>query len=120
MDEAPEFEAFVIEVEPRLRSALVAAYGLDRGREATAAALGWAWEHRGELGKLESKVAFLYRVGQSSTRRRKELSSSQEPRTPNLGWKPDSDLRWLRSQSVNGWWWSWCTASLGPCARSRN
>ncbi len=72
MDEAPEFEAFVIQVEPRLRSALVAAYGLDRGREATAAALGWAWEHRGQLAKLENKVAFLYRVGQSSTRRRKE------------------------------------------------
>ena len=98
MDEAPEFEAFVIEVEPRLRSALVAAYGLDRGRKATAAALGWAWEHRGELGKLESKVAFLYRVGQSSTRRRKEpvLFKSRELRT--FGWSPDSDLRWLRSQ----------------------
>jgi DNA-directed RNA polymerase specialized sigma24 family protein len=72
MDEVQEFEAFVSEVEPRLRSALVASYGLDRGREATAAALGWAWEHRGGLTKLENKTAFLFRVGQSSTRRRKE------------------------------------------------
>jgi hypothetical protein len=40
MDEVPEFETFVLEVEPRLRNALVAAYGLDLGREATSAALG--------------------------------------------------------------------------------
>ena len=72
MDEVERFEAFVYEVEPRLRSALVASYGIDRGREATAAALGWAWEHRDRLTKVENKVAFLFKVGQSSTRRRKE------------------------------------------------
>jgi DNA-directed RNA polymerase specialized sigma24 family protein len=72
MDEVQLFEAFVSEVEPRLRSALVATYGLDRGRDATAAALGWAWEHRGRLNNVGNKVAFLFRVGQSSTRRRKE------------------------------------------------
>jgi hypothetical protein len=47
MDQAqrPEFEAFVHDVEPRLRRALVAAYGFERGREATADALSWSWEH---------------------------------------------------------------------------
>jgi len=72
MDEAERFEAFVCEVEPRLRNALVAAYGIDRGREATAAALGWAWEHRDRMTRVENNVAFLFKVGQSSTRRRKE------------------------------------------------
>jgi len=72
MDEVLEFEAFVHEVEPRLRNALVAAYGFDRGREATAAALGWAWEHRARLNKVNNKVAFLFKVGQSGTRNRKE------------------------------------------------
>jgi DNA-directed RNA polymerase specialized sigma24 family protein len=72
VDEVQKFERFVSEVEPRLRNALVAAYGSDRGRDATAAALGWAWEHRDQLEKLENNVAFLFRVGQSSTRRRKE------------------------------------------------
>jgi DNA-directed RNA polymerase specialized sigma24 family protein len=72
MDEVQQFEAFVSEVEPRLRSALVASYRLDRGRDATAAALGWAWEHRGRLTEVDNKVAFLFKVAQSSTRRRKE------------------------------------------------
>jgi DNA-directed RNA polymerase specialized sigma24 family protein len=72
MDEVQRFEEFVSEVEPRLRNALVASYGLDRGREATAAALGWAWEHRDQMTKVENKVAFLFKVGQSRTRRRKE------------------------------------------------
>jgi DNA-directed RNA polymerase specialized sigma24 family protein len=72
MDEVGQFEAFVSEVEPRLRSALVASYGLEGGRDATAAALGWAWEHRSRLTQVDNKVAFLFKVGQSSTRRRKE------------------------------------------------
>ena len=72
MDEVREFEVFVYEVEPRLRRALVACYGFDRGREAVAEALGWAWENRGRLASLENKVAFLFRVGQSRTRHRKE------------------------------------------------
>jgi DNA-directed RNA polymerase specialized sigma24 family protein len=81
VDEA-EFEAFVIQVEPRLRNALVATYGLDRGRDATAAALGWAWEHRMQLAKLENSAAYLYRVGQSSTRRRKEPVIFDRPDNP--------------------------------------
>jgi DNA-directed RNA polymerase specialized sigma24 family protein len=72
MDDVREFEAFVAEVEPRLRRALVTVYGFDRGREATAEALGWAWEHRAELNKLENRVAYLFRVGQSRTRHRKD------------------------------------------------
>jgi hypothetical protein len=39
------FEAFVAEVEPRLRAALVALYGIEEGRDATAEALAYAWEH---------------------------------------------------------------------------
>jgi DNA-directed RNA polymerase specialized sigma24 family protein len=72
MDETQEFEAFVSRIEPRLRRALVAVCGFDRGREATAEALGWAWEHRDNLAKLENKVAYLFRVGQSRTRHRKQ------------------------------------------------
>ena len=72
MDEAQEFEAFFSEVEPRLSRALVAVYGSERGREATAEALGWAWEHRHQLGKLDSPVAYLFRVGTSRTKHRNE------------------------------------------------
>jgi DNA-directed RNA polymerase specialized sigma24 family protein len=74
LDPAPrmgEFEAFVLEVEPRLRRALVAAYGSDRGREAAAESLAYAWEHWDRLRGMRNPAGYLYRVGQSRTRRRR-------------------------------------------------
>jgi DNA-directed RNA polymerase specialized sigma24 family protein len=68
-----DFDEFVDEVEPRLRRALTARYGLDRGREATAEALAWAWEHRDRLDTLHSPLSYLYRVGQSKTRARRMI-----------------------------------------------
>ncbi len=65
------FVRFVGEVEPRLRRALTAAYGSDRGREATAEALAWAWEHRDRLTTMGNPVGYLYRVGQSRSRGRR-------------------------------------------------
>jgi len=64
-----EFTAFVVEHEPRLRRALVAAYGGSRGREATAEALAFAWEHWGRLSDIHNVPGYLFRVGQSRTRR---------------------------------------------------
>jgi hypothetical protein len=44
-EQADSFATFFSYVEPRLRRALVARYGHERGREATAEALTWAWQH---------------------------------------------------------------------------
>jgi DNA-directed RNA polymerase specialized sigma24 family protein len=68
-------------IQPRLQRALVAAYGSERGREATAEALGYAWEHWRKVRRMEHPLSYLYRVGQSRTRPRK--------RPPTLMW----DLR---------------------------
>ncbi len=57
------FTTFVREVEPRLRWALVARLGPDRGREATAEALAYGWEHWRRVGAMENPAGFLYRVG---------------------------------------------------------
>lgn len=65
----PDFEAFVRRHEPRLRAALVLTYGPELGREATAEALAYAWEHWSRVRSFESPVPYLYRVGQSRTRR---------------------------------------------------
>jgi RNA polymerase sigma factor (sigma-70 family) len=65
------FEAFVREVEPRLRRALVASYGLEAGRDAAAEALAYAWEHWERLQTVTNLPGYLYRVGQSRSRRRK-------------------------------------------------
>jgi DNA-directed RNA polymerase specialized sigma24 family protein len=68
VDVLAEFERFVALVEPRLRVALVAAYGPHNGRAATVDALSWAWEHWVRLRSMENPVGFLFRVGQSASR----------------------------------------------------
>ena len=66
------FPAFFAETEPRLRRALVAAYGPQRGREAAAEALAYGWQHWERVSGMENPVGYLYRVGQSRTRPRLE------------------------------------------------
>ena len=63
------FEAFVERVKPQLLQALVATYGPVDGREAAVDALSWAWEHWDRLDGVDHPVRYLYRVGQSATRR---------------------------------------------------
>lgn len=63
------FTRFVKEAEPRLSYALAAAYGPEVGNECTADALCWAWEHWERLQAMENPVGYLYRVGQSRSRR---------------------------------------------------
>jgi DNA-directed RNA polymerase specialized sigma24 family protein len=84
-DRAEEaFGDFVSSVEPPLRRALVANLGPERGREATAEALGWAWTTWPRASRLDKPIAYLFRVGQSRTRSRKlrvvaDRPSEQEP-----------------------------------------
>jgi RNA polymerase sigma factor (sigma-70 family) len=62
------FTTFFEDVEPRLRHALVAAYGSDAGSDAAAEALSWAYEHWDRMQGIRSPVAYLFRVGQTRTR----------------------------------------------------
>jgi len=68
---APEerFTRFVAVAEPRLRRALVAWYGVDVGSEATADAMAYAWERWDALEAMKNPTGYLFRVGQSSSRR---------------------------------------------------
>jgi len=63
------FDEFVGRVEARLRVALVATYGAYDGRAATVDALSWAWEHWAQVQAMDNPVGYLFRVGQSATRR---------------------------------------------------
>jgi RNA polymerase sigma factor (sigma-70 family) len=78
--EQGDFEAFVRAVEPRLRRALIGCRGIDGAQEAVAEALAYAWEHWRDLRGMTNAAGYLYRVGQSRSRRRRE------PRLP----APDS------------------------------
>ena len=63
------FSTFFEDVEPRLRYALVAAYGSDAGSDAAAEALSWAYEHWDRMQGVQSPVAYLFRVAQTRSRR---------------------------------------------------
>jgi DNA-directed RNA polymerase specialized sigma24 family protein len=64
------YSAFFAEAEPRLRRALVAALGPERGREGAAEALAYAWQHWEEVRRMRSPIGYLFRVGQSRSRPR--------------------------------------------------
>ncbi|GJM36838.1 MAG: hypothetical protein DHS20C19_02050 [Acidimicrobiales bacterium] len=81
-----DFTDFFGDAEPRLRRALVAAYGPDRGREAAAEALTYAWQHWPRVKNMTNPVGYLYRVGQSKSRRRR--------RAPVFPTTPGSDEPW--------------------------
>lgn len=62
------FDRFVRDVEPRLRRALVAAYGPQAGRDAAVDALGWAWANWDRVAAMANPAGYLYRVGQTKAR----------------------------------------------------
>ena len=84
------FDRFIRDAEPRLRRALVAAYGPEAGREATVDALGWAWTHWDRVEEMTNPVGYLYRVGQTEARRGRRLHRSsievEPPSQSNLPW----------------------------------
>jgi RNA polymerase sigma-70 factor (ECF subfamily) len=63
------FTRFASDIEPRLRRALVAWYGCDVGCEVTAEAMAYAWERWDEVCEMANPVGYLFRVGQSRSRR---------------------------------------------------
>lgn len=63
------FESFAGEAGPRLRNALVAAYGVDVGVDAAADALAYGFEHWAQVSPMDNPVGYLYRVGQTSAQR---------------------------------------------------
>lgn len=68
MGVSPAYSAFMAEAEPRLHGALVARYGMQRGRDAALDAMVYAWRHWERVRAMENPVGYLYRVGSSSVR----------------------------------------------------
>jgi DNA-directed RNA polymerase specialized sigma24 family protein len=64
------FRSFAEQAEPRLRRAFILSYGPERGREATAEALAYGWEHWAKVSRMANPYGYLFRVGQSRTRKR--------------------------------------------------
>ncbi len=82
------FGLFLAQTTPRLAKAFSAAYGLERGEDALAEALAYGWEHRERLIGMANPAGYLYRVGQSRSRRLIRRQVSLPP--------PDQlDLPWI-------------------------
>jgi RNA polymerase sigma-70 factor (ECF subfamily) len=74
-----EFTAFVARHEPALRRALAGHLPIGEVSDAVAEALGYAWQHWDRVRYMENPAGYLFRVGQSRSRRRK---SALLPSTP--------------------------------------
>lgn len=81
-DERAAFERFFHEHEPRLRRAYVGVYGPDGAHDAAAEAFTWGWEHWTQVQTMPNPVGYLYRVGQSKSRRRR---AAQMPAPESVG-----------------------------------
>lgn len=68
---AESFTEFVRSVEPRLKNALVAAFGVEVGIEATRDALAIGWEHWDLVREKTNPAGYLFGVGRNKARRRK-------------------------------------------------
>lgn len=79
-------EELVTALRPRLARAFVAAYGRDRGQDALAEALAYAWEHLEELAAMANPGGYLFRVGQSRTRRRRTPVVFPTPERVGVPW----------------------------------
>jgi DNA-directed RNA polymerase specialized sigma24 family protein len=84
----PDFEAFVRAAEPRLSRALAAAYGFEDGRDATAEALAYAFEHWAQLQHVANLPGYLFRVGQSRSRRRRQPVVFAVPECTDYAFEP--------------------------------
>ncbi|NNL47988.1 MAG: hypothetical protein HKO76_06440 [Acidimicrobiia bacterium] len=73
------FEEFLAENEAGLRYSLIALFGPEDGRDATAQALLYGWEHWDRLGEMDNPAGYLYRVGQTWGRRNRRSSTSLQP-----------------------------------------
>ena len=115
------FAAFVAEVEPRLRRAFVGWCGVDGAHDATAEALAWAWEHRTSLADLANPAGYLYRVGQSRSRSRKQghLPSPADLELPSVEPGLIPALQSLPEQQRTAVWLvHGCGWTYGECAEA--
>ncbi len=72
MTTAQEFEVFFRDTEPRLRRAFTGRLAPAQVPDAVAAALEYAWSNWPQVAAMEFPAAYLFRVGLSKSRRRKE------------------------------------------------
>lgn len=85
------FATFFAEAEPKLRPALIARYGGELGRDATAEALAYGWQHWDRVAEMDNPVGYLYRVGERWGRRQRPkqaIGTADAAAGPELEFEP--------------------------------
>lgn len=70
-------ERFVKETGPRLKQALIASFGGELGREATAEALSYAWAQWDRIEAMENPAGYVYSVGRNWARKAKRRETKR-------------------------------------------
>ena len=89
MTETSEFESWAKRIEPRLRRALAGARAPADVADAVAEALLYAWREWDRVRVMENPIGYLFRVGLTRTRTRKQADL---PSPADLG-APDFEPR---------------------------
>ena len=71
-DRLSEFDRFVEQVRPRLTRALVGAVGFTDAPDAASEAIAYAFENWDRVRRMDNPGGYLYRVGRSRVRRRRQ------------------------------------------------
>lgn len=80
--EVDRFSVFLEEIQDRLRFALIAGHGPERGTEAAADALAYAWEHWDRIESMENRAGYVYRVGERLARHERRRQFRRPPIFP--------------------------------------
>ena len=85
------FTRFAEHVQPKLRTALIAAFGTDVAAEALSEAMEYGWRHWGRIRDMKNPDGYLWAVGRNKghtvmrgrSRRRRADRSALMPAVPN-------------------------------------
>jgi DNA-directed RNA polymerase specialized sigma24 family protein len=101
-----EFDAFVRDVEPRLRRALLGSLAPGVVSDAVGEALAYAWQHWEEVRLVLNPGGFLFRVAQSRSRQRREgfLPGPEPSRLPDVEPELGVSMRSLPQQQRMAVW----------------
>ena len=114
----PGYDAFVRDAEPRLRKGYIGVVGIDRMPDAVGEALAYAWENWDRVASLDNPVGYIFRVGQSKIRTKRQPRLFERPRElpdiePGL---PSALLKLPRQQRAAVWLVHGCRWSHGEVA----
>lgn len=88
MESGYSFEEFFAVAEPRLRRAYAPRLPRDRVADAVAVALEFAWQNWDRVSAMESPTAYLYRVGLSKSRVRRQGFLPTPPTPDTASFEP--------------------------------